>query len=183
MQKHTKKQQEFGEIGRAVEQQFQIKIASDGRWYHEGGEIHRKALVKLFSTVLKRDSKGIFWLETPVEKGRIEVEDAPFIATALTVDDADGEIPGTHPGLRLITNVDDMYHLMQRIHCKCCQAWTGLICNPTLRFVMACSPNSAVLSIMSSRRGLKLAMMVVLAFGAMTIFLFWSDASRDRFFF
>ena len=107
MQKYTKKQKEFGEIGRAVEQQFHIKIASDGRWYHEGGEIHRKALVKLFSTVLKRDSKGIFWLETPVEKGRIEVEDAPFIATALTVDDADGEIPGTHPGLRLVTNVDD----------------------------------------------------------------------------
>ena len=107
MQKHTKKQQEFGEIGRAVEKQFHIKIASDGRWYHEGGEIHRKALVKLFSTVLKRDSKGIFWLETPVEKGRIEVEDAPFIATALTVDNADYEIPGTHPGLRLITNVDD----------------------------------------------------------------------------
>ena len=107
MQKHTKKQQEFGEIGRAVEQQFHIKIACDGRWYHKGGEIQRKALVKLFSTVLKRDSNGVFWLETPVEKGRIEVEDAPFIATALTVDNADGETPGTHPVLRFITNVDD----------------------------------------------------------------------------
>ena len=107
MHKYTKKQQEFAEIGRAVEQQFRIKIASDGRWYHEGGEIHRKALVKLFSTVLKRDSEGIFWLETPVEKGRIEVEDAPFIATALTVDDADGKVPRMRPGLRLVTNVDD----------------------------------------------------------------------------
>ena len=67
MQKHTKKQQEFV-IGRAVEQQFHIKIASDGRWYHEGGEIHRKALVKLFSTVLKRDSKVYFGLRPQSKK-------------------------------------------------------------------------------------------------------------------
>ena len=86
MQIDTQKQKEFDQIGRAVEQQFNIKIAGDGRWYHEGGEIRRKALVKLFSTVLKRDPDGVFWLETPAEKGRIEVEDAPFIATALTVD-------------------------------------------------------------------------------------------------
>ena len=107
MQKDTQKQQEFDQIGRAVEQQFHIKIADDGRWYHEGNEIHRKALVKLFSTVLKRDSDGVFWLETPVEKGRIEVEDAPFIATALTVDQAFSATQGVHPALRFTTNVDD----------------------------------------------------------------------------
>ena len=107
MQKDTQKQQEFDQIGRAVEQQFHIKIADDGRWYHEGNEIHRKALVKLFSTVLKRDSDGVFWLETPVEKGRIEVEDAPFIATVLTVDHADGVTPDTHPALGFTTNVGD----------------------------------------------------------------------------
>ena len=111
MQKNTQKQQEFDQIGRAVEQQFHIKIAGDGRWYHEGGEIHRKALVKLFSTVLRRDSNGVFWLETPVEKGRIEVEDAPFIATAVTVDQADGATPDTHPALRFTTNVDDQVPL------------------------------------------------------------------------
>ena len=107
MQKDTQNQQEFDQIGRAVEQQFHIKIASDGRWFHKGEEIHRKALVKLFSTVLKRDPDGVFWLETPVERGRIEVEDAPFIATALTVDRADGVTSGTHPALRFTTNVDD----------------------------------------------------------------------------
>ena len=107
MEKDRQKQQEFDQIGRAVDQQFHIKIAGDGRWYHEGGEIHRKALVKLFSTVLKRDPNGVFWLETPVEKGRIEVEDAPFIATALTVNHADGLTPDTHPVLRFTTNVDD----------------------------------------------------------------------------
>ena len=107
MRKEMQKQQEFDQIGRAVEQQFHIKIDGDGRWYHEGGEIHRKALVRLFSTVLKRDSDGVFWLETPVEKGRIEVEDAPFIATELTVDQAGGATPDTHPALRFTTNVDD----------------------------------------------------------------------------
>ena len=96
MQKDTRKQPEFDQIGRAVEQQFHIKIAGDGKWFYEGGEIQRKALVKLFSTVLKRDSDGIFWLETPVEKGRIEVEDAPFIATALTVDHADNSALHSH---------------------------------------------------------------------------------------
>ena len=84
-----------------------IAIDRDGRWFHEGGEIHRKALVKLFSKVLKRDSDGVFWLETPVEKGRIEVEDAPFIATALTVDYANDATLDTHPALRFTTNVDD----------------------------------------------------------------------------
>ena len=107
MQEDKQKQHEFDQIGRAVEQQFHIKIASDGRWFHKGGEIHRKALVKLFSTVLKRDSDGEFWLETPFEKGRIEVEDAPFIATALTVDQASGVTQGKQPSLRFTTNVDD----------------------------------------------------------------------------
>ena len=107
MQKDWQKQEVFDQIGYAVEQQFHIKIAGDGRWFHEGDEIHRKALVKLFSTVLKRDSDGVFWLETPVEKGRIEVEDAPFIVTALTVDQAGGVTSGARPALRFTTNVDD----------------------------------------------------------------------------
>ena len=53
MEKDTQNQQKLDQIGGAVEQQFHIKIAGDGRWFHEGGEIHRKALVKLFSTVLR----------------------------------------------------------------------------------------------------------------------------------
>ena len=107
MHKVRQKQEAFEQIGHAVEQKFHIKIAGDGRWFHQGEEIHRKALVKLFSTVLKRDLDGVFWLETPVEKGRIEVEDAPFIATALAVNQAGGTTPGRHPALRFTTNVDD----------------------------------------------------------------------------
>ena len=97
----------FEQLGSAVEHRFDIRIASDGRWFHEEGEIHRKALVKLFSTVLKCDSDGVFWLETPFEKGRIEVEDVPFIVTTLTINQADDVTSGMHPALSFTTNVDD----------------------------------------------------------------------------
>ena len=47
---------------------FNIRIATDGTWFHEGVPIRRMRLVKLFATVLKRDEFGDYWLETPVEK-------------------------------------------------------------------------------------------------------------------
>ena len=56
-----------------------IVIRRDGLWFHEGSPIGREALVRLFSTVLRKDPDG-FHLVTPVEKMRITVEDAPFIA-------------------------------------------------------------------------------------------------------
>ena len=56
---------------------------------------------------MKRDSNGVFWLETPVEKGRIEVEDAPFIVTTLTIDHADDVTLDIHQALSFTTNVDD----------------------------------------------------------------------------
>ena len=55
-------------------------IKRDGTWLYRGSPINRKELVCLFSGVLKRESDGTFWLETPAERGRIEVEDAPFVA-------------------------------------------------------------------------------------------------------
>ena len=58
-----------------------MRIAADGRWYHDGGEITRPAMVRAFSSLLKRDADGGFWLVTPFQKLSIEVEDAPFIAT------------------------------------------------------------------------------------------------------
>ena len=66
-------------------QQFDIKIASDGRWFHEGDEIRRIELVKLFASILVIDDKGDYWLATPAEKGRITVDDAPFIIRDMTV--------------------------------------------------------------------------------------------------
>lgn len=96
----------FDQIRRADEQQFNIQIAADGRWFHDGGEIRRKALVKLFASVLKRDLAGVFWLETPVEKGRIEVADAPFIATRLILQHATASTT-VDPAFGFLTNVDD----------------------------------------------------------------------------
>ncbi|MBW0151980.1 MAG: DUF1285 domain-containing protein [Phenylobacterium sp.] len=82
--------------------EIDIVITADGRWVHEGATINRAPLVRLFSTVLRRDPDG-YWLVTPVEKMKITVEDAPFIATAL---DAGADAEG-RPVLRFATNVGD----------------------------------------------------------------------------
>ena len=60
-----------------------IRIARDGTWFYMGSPIGRIRLAKLFSTVLRRDDDGEYYLVTPVEKLRIEVEDAPFIVVEL----------------------------------------------------------------------------------------------------
>jgi len=57
-----------------------MRIARDGKWYHEGGEITRPAMVRAFSTLLMRDEAGKHWLVTPQERLSIEVEDAAFLA-------------------------------------------------------------------------------------------------------
>ncbi|HEX8582806.1 MAG TPA: DUF1285 domain-containing protein [Allosphingosinicella sp.] len=60
-----------------------MRIARDGTWFHEGSPIARQAMVRLFSTILRREPDGSFVLVTPVEKLDIEVEDAPFVAVEL----------------------------------------------------------------------------------------------------
>ena len=62
---------------------FPMRIARDGSWHYKGSPINRKELVCLFASVLKRDPDGSFVLETPVERGRIAVDDAPFVAVEL----------------------------------------------------------------------------------------------------
>lgn len=86
------------------EQQFDIRIAADGRWFHEGIEIRRIEMVKLFASVLLRDETGDYWLATPIEKGRIIVDDAPFIICEMLL------VPGTDPRsneIHLRTNLDE----------------------------------------------------------------------------
>ncbi|MBN8500432.1 MAG: DUF1285 domain-containing protein [Sphingomonadales bacterium] len=58
-----------------------MEIKADGRWFHDGGEIRRPAMIRAFSGLLRRDDDGRHWLVTPHEKQAIEVEDAAFIAT------------------------------------------------------------------------------------------------------
>lgn len=57
-----------------------MRIARDGVWFHQGSPIGRQAMVRLFSTILRREPDGSFVLVTPAEKLTIQVEDAPFIA-------------------------------------------------------------------------------------------------------
>ena len=61
----------------------EMRIARDGTWFHQGSPIGREAMVRLFSTILRRESDGSYVLVTPVEKLSIEVEDAPFLAVEL----------------------------------------------------------------------------------------------------
>lgn len=63
--------------------EFPIRIARDGTWFYRESPIQRKELAKLFSTVLRLDGDGRYWLKTPVEQGVIQVEDAPFTAVEL----------------------------------------------------------------------------------------------------
>jgi hypothetical protein len=83
--------------------EIDIVIARDGSWSHEGAPIAREALVRLFSTILRKDPDGVY-LVTPIEKMKITVEDAPFVAVRvdrLTGDDG-------RPVLRFTTNVGDV---------------------------------------------------------------------------
>src|SRR6266567_8125569 len=77
--------------------EIDIVIKKSGLWFHEGTPIGREALVRLFSTVLRKDPDG-FVLVTPAEKLAITVEDAPFVAVSV---ERDGQ------ALRFVTNVGD----------------------------------------------------------------------------
>jgi hypothetical protein len=79
-----------------------LRIGWDGTWYYHDSPIGRLPLVKLFASVLRRDAEGEYWLVTPVEKGRIAVEDVPFVAVELS---AQGE--GAAQDLTVRTNLDE----------------------------------------------------------------------------
>ncbi|MDQ0454483.1 DUF1285 domain-containing protein [Rhizobium paknamense] len=80
-----------------------MEIKRDGSWIYNGSPIGRAPLVRLFSTVLRRDEDGETYLVTPVEKLRIRVEDAHFLAVEMTVSEREGE-----PVLTFRTNVGDV---------------------------------------------------------------------------
>lgn len=80
-----------------------MRIASDGTWFHQGGEIARPAMIRAFSSLLRRDVDGQYWLVTPQQKLSIIVDDAPFIAVELQ---SEGEGPERSLAFRL--NSDDL---------------------------------------------------------------------------
>ena len=82
--------------------QIDIRIDASGQWWHQGSRFRRDSLVRLFARIMRREAEG-YYLVTPVEKLRIEVEDAPFVAVDL---DVAGEAGGTD--LLFTTNVGDL---------------------------------------------------------------------------
>lgn len=84
-----------------------IRIARNGTWYHEGRPFLRQPLVRLLSSILKREGDEYF-LVSPVEKVRIQVEDVPFIAVGMTVECGEQGEPDT---LVFRTLTDDIVRL------------------------------------------------------------------------
>ena len=85
---------------------LELVIARDGRWLYQGREIERHRLKKLFAGIMRREADGGYFLLTPVEKYRIQVEDAPFIAHSLEVE---GE--GDQRVLWFTTDMGDVFAL------------------------------------------------------------------------
>jgi uncharacterized protein len=79
-----------------------MRIATDGTWFYLGTPIGRPALVRLFASVIKRED-GRYFLVTPVEKVGIRVEDAPFLAVEMEIENR-----GPEQSLIFRTNVDDV---------------------------------------------------------------------------
>ena len=91
--------------GMAV-QDFGIRIDRDGNWFHQGGLMQRTALVRMLAGLMLRLSDGSYWLVNPGERGRIEVEDAPFIATTALIN---GD--GADQTIDFVTNTEEQVPL------------------------------------------------------------------------
>ena len=65
-----------------------MRIARDGTWVHQGSPIGRAEMVRLFSTILRREADGSHVLVTPAEKLTIEVDDAPFVVVEMKAEGA-----------------------------------------------------------------------------------------------
>jgi len=92
----------YGPIGPQLCGDIDMRIGRDGTWFYHGSPIGRKPLVKLFAGVLHRDDDGNYWLETPFEKCRIRVDDAPFTAVEMFVDGV-----GREQRISFSTNIDE----------------------------------------------------------------------------
>ncbi|GAA5317910.1 MAG: DUF1285 domain-containing protein [Candidatus Pelagadaptatus aseana] len=66
-----------------------MRIDREGRWYYQGSQIKRQSLVKMFSSILKYEGND-YYLVTPVEKWRIQVDIAPF--TVIAANHKDGQL-------------------------------------------------------------------------------------------
>jgi hypothetical protein len=92
--------------GQIVCGDIDLRIDSHGLWHYMGTPIGRLEMIKLFSTVMRRDNVGDHWLITPSEMCRIKVDDAAFMAVELTQEGS-----GKDQNLTFRTNIDKKYVL------------------------------------------------------------------------
>lgn len=87
---------------------FNIRIGRDGTWFYRGSPINRLPLVKLFASVLRRGDDGTYLLVTPVERGTILVEDAPFVAVDMDIGTENASDGKERTVLTFRTNLDEI---------------------------------------------------------------------------
>jgi len=88
--------------------EIDIRIAADGTWFHEGRQFKRDSMVKLFAGILRREGEA-YYLVTPAEKLRIQVDDAPFVATLVERIEENGQqaiVFTTNTGEKIIVDRD-----------------------------------------------------------------------------
>ncbi len=83
-----------------------MRISADGEWFHEGKKIERRRLARLFASILRREADGQYFLVTPVERSRVDVDDAAFVGVLL---DAQGV--GQSQQLTLTTSMADVVRI------------------------------------------------------------------------
>lgn len=93
--------------------EIDIRIATDGRWYHNGSLIRRPALMQLFASVLRREEDGSYSLVTPAERVGIQVDDCPFVATVLDIEGRGSEQRLTFTLNTAETVVADAFHRLR----------------------------------------------------------------------
>ena len=96
-----------------------IRIDINGEWHHQGSPIKRINLIKLFASILQRDDAGEYWLITPAEMAKIEVEDAPFLAVELIKSgDDQKQILSLRTNLDQVITVDESHPIRVNINKK-----------------------------------------------------------------
>ena len=85
-----------------------MKIARDGKWFFKNSPIGREKMVKLFSTVIRFDDDGFYYLVTPVEKIKIEVELKPFVIVDFELLEQDQQV------ITFKTNTDEIFEVNEK---------------------------------------------------------------------
>ena len=85
-----------------------IRIDREGHWYHEGDPIFRESIVRLFAAILRREEDGHYYLVTPGEKWRIQVDTHPLLVTDFDIS-SEGLVLSLNTGKHLVLSSEDQW--------------------------------------------------------------------------